>query len=218
MAIQETYNFDDGTTQGWAITDTANLDISITTAAALGGSVYGVDFTAITTTNNDVFYQKSLGQTYADIYVAFRLCLHNTFRSQFANSIFNLMSFNQTSRFNRRYNLRLLESGGAGNWVLQDTLSSNTFALNQGVEYDIEIRFLRNPTVGGVQIWIDGILEIDSLTYNTDISDIGHLGFYIDQTNGNILSGGHMYIDEFKIADSRIGGLTLNPWYYYAQQ
>jgi hypothetical protein len=200
----ETYNFDDGTDQGWALSADTNGVCQIAAAAALNGSSYGLELGAEgADLSGDVEATKTLAITYADIYLRFRLKLNAACNFTF-NGYGRLWQFCESSIYNPGGRILLDETGGA--WTIYDEVGTNHVAISVDTEYDVEVRFVRDASNGGFQVWIDDSLEIDDLTHDTSGNDIGFLYGGFITSSGTLADGSRIYVDEIEIAGERIGG------------
>ena len=207
MAVNESYNFDDGTLQGWTVYEEgSNVAIDVDPSAALDSSTEGVLVSYSATSPDDAYIHKALGTSYSDIYVRFKLKLVTGFEGAFGDRFIRFITFNSTSRFAIQDFVQLYWTGTI--IQLRDSLGTNTHELSFDTEYDIEIRRLKDATNGGYQIWVDDVLVIDDLAYNTDANTIGYLNIGVVVPSASFASGGSFYLDEIEIGDARIGGVT----------
>ena len=204
MAVNESYNFDDGTQQGWTFTAGANSTVDVDVSAALNGSVEGARLRWDTQNNDNNYLAKTLGTTYTTIYIRF----YTKFAAigQFTNTG-HLVQVGQASIFNIQGALETVQAGATPTvWTLREDINGNGVALTVGTEYEIEARWVKHAATGGWQVWVDGSLEIDDLTNDTSgTADIGFLQM-VGGMSGNVNSGSYIYIDEIEIDDARIGG------------
>lgn len=200
----QTFNFDDGTAQGWTLSSETGATASVAAAAALNGSSYGLSFVWSSQNSNECYAEETLTSAYSDLYVRFRFKIISGSAGQYGGTYCMFFVPGESSVFNAMSRVNLYWDGAT--WSLRDLLTSTDIDLATDTEYDIEIRSLRDATAGGFQIWVDGTLELDALAYDTSGSDLQYLSIGSYNTNGNMASGSGFYIDEIEVAGSRIGG------------
>ena len=203
----ESYNFDDGTFQGWTDTSGASTTIAVTVAAALNSSTEGLqlDWAADVTSATNV--SRSLALAYSDIYVRCRLYIPTGASMAFAPKFSNFMRLGQSSQFNVRGAVELLYTGTV--WNITTDIGTTEHTLFFDVEHEIEARFVKHATTGGFQIWVDDVLVIDELTGDTSTSDVQYLEMGVSPSGGAVETGSTFYIDEIEIAAARIGGVVV---------
>jgi hypothetical protein len=197
--MSQSYNFNDGTFQGIAPVDPANIDVAVDASSGLNGSSYGVLYTVTADTANDAYLPIPLDIAYSDIDITLRFKIGTGSSMQFAPKYANLIRFAQSSEFNVRASLILYYSGGQ--WSLRSSVDSLTDYVNisENTEYLIKCRFKRDASVGGMQVWLNGILEIDDMDNALNDSDIGYISIGPISGNGNFASGSSFIVDEINI-------------------
>jgi hypothetical protein len=201
----ETYDFEDGTAQGWSVPTIADITTGVSASAALGSSSYGMGISRDADTASDVLITKSLVTTYSDIYV--RLKFKMAAAGNFGLSGY-VLSLAESNEYNRQLEITYdVGSTLASDITLTEDRGSNSVVLSPDTEYEIEMRYVRHATTGGVQLWLDGTLEIDDLTHDTSAgSDLGYMILAQEISEGTGLAGSYTYFDDVEIASTRIGG------------
>ena len=202
--VDESYNFDDNTLQGWTVEESADISSGVAAAAALNSSSYGIEINVIATTGDYGSVYKSLATTYTDLYTRFRFRVATGSGFSFPDKSFALVKLNTSSIFNGVDYLYAYWSGGV--WNLRDSTGLNAHALSYDTDHEIECRYVIHGTTGGFQVWLDGALVIDDLAYDTSGTTIGHVQMGYTLPNSTILSGSLFYVDEIEFASTRIGG------------
>jgi len=196
MAVDESYNFDNNTFQGWSAFSGSNSTVEVSATAALDSSDYGVSFSWETQNSDDIGMSKSLADGYQDIEVSFYFIFNAL--GQFVAD-FRILHVCETSIYNKQGYLYCENRFGGSSYTLETSPGDETVSLSCDTEYLIRARYVRDSTEGGWQVWVDGTLEIDDLTHDTSGDDIEFLVMGGEIGSGNARQDSYIYIDEIQI-------------------
>jgi hypothetical protein len=205
MAVNETFDFADGTDQGWSLhPQSANETVTIDALAALNGSVYGVKITYLASVNEMARIEKTLATTYLDLYFQFWLKM-KAGSAMWYNSWVKLLRVCKTAD-TQVFGFLTFANPSAGNWTITESLGSHSTALVEDTEYLIEVHFKRDASAGGFQIWVDESLVIDDLTHDTSAyTNVDYVQAGSVEAGNTVDSSFEMYLAKIKIGDAYIG-------------
>ena len=202
----EAYDFEDGTSQGWTVVETtpANATIDISNTETIGKSSHSIYINRLQTSNDTAFLQKSLNSTYSDIYVSFKFKISDPFDYTFTGSGFNtrILGVAESSQFNNRGFITLRQNA-PDNITIEDFFGSNQIQIQLDTEYKLQVRRIQDATNGGMQVWLNDVLVIDDLNYNTSISGVGYV-IIGSWNSSDQIAGNKMWFDEIIISDNYI--------------
>jgi len=213
MAVIESFDYEDGTSQGWNTGTSADITTEVATEAALGGSNYGMR--VVHHTQNSVERDSSitLQSTYTDIHFQFKFKIISGSEGQYGGAYWRFTAL----YYNAGEFMHLVLHWTGSEWQLRyDTLEQS---LETDTEYLLEYRFVRDASVGGVQIWLDEVsLYSDFTNDTTNYSAVNRTIIGALYTYGNMTAGSGFMWDDVKVGDAYIGVPTPTytlPHYVY---
>ena len=220
-AVDEHYDFEDGTLQGWTKSEPwpSELVGSIDNTSGLGGSNYGILVEAIdsTSTNRYIRFDKTLGQTYSDIYLRFKTKFNWAANNDTRG--FDLLSFRNGTTIIGSLNIDSGNDGDYNNYNLSYNGGAD-YVINSNQEYTFVVRFVQS-VIGGMQVWVDDSDTpiIDDLTVDTSASGINNIvvGEVLTTGSGSLNIGSTIIFDTISVDDnyisnSNIGALETAPY------
>ncbi len=102
-----------------------------------------------------------------------------------------------------------LEVHGLINGDADYTFGVATDVLTPGTAQCIEIYYVKSATVGGVQVWVDGVEVVSNLVQNTDANQVGRYSIGLSGTSTDYPTAGDwMRIDDVVVADAYVGPIA----------